>query len=442
MAINRDLLANSLQEALFHNERETNLCQEYKDDLLMASRNLQSFQNRMRVDVMVPIGKHALMPGHLYHTNEVLIGKPTGIFIESTSNQALDIVNQRLKTANQRLKDLEVEAEFFRNKLEFPNEKDAFSHENQQEIVEEYHEEAEKNWRVAHRQRVREAKLKEKEERNNVTKDEDYEAILEKLDELELMEELQEEFNDIEESQTVAPLALDGMVHFKEKPRISYALDSYSNLEEDVTSFLTPSTRIPREDCVEISATEPVTLPPEEKPVKSALKSNLEPTKKRKSLQFSDDLEKVKLIHKTDRPNTLITRYDPESTLQLQFKHSPNEFKPLPGDEEDIIRSPVDIYKRFAHCMKHWSAPNTPDDQPRSILKKTSHEILINRRVRLLSEDEPAEERPPVKGLVFNQVVGDVQERKSEAQLPPDDSTEVVELPRSKRVSRFKASRS
>lgn len=468
MEINADMLASSMREALSRNEHETGLCLEYKNDLLVTTRNLQSFQSRVRVDVMVPLGKYALMPGHLYHTNEVLIGKPAsqlgdvestsdmkpaGLFIESTTGQAVDVLNQRLKAADKRLKELEVESEFLRNKLEYPQERDVFANGTQQEIIEQYDEETEKSWRVAHRQKVKAAKLREREARNNV-KDEDYEAVLEKLDELELMEELQEEFSEIVEPE---PVPLDGLVEFKEKPRVSYALDSFSSSDLDLLTP-PPSSRIAKEDCIEFIPTEVPNAIPDQPAVVTGFNGEGEEMpkkKKRKSLQFSEDLEKVKLINKMDRPNTLITRYDPDSTLQLHFTHSPIEYKPPPqssAEEEQgiIICSPVDIYKKFAHCMKHWSAPSTPDDQPRSILKKTNHVIPVNRKARLLSDDDPPEEhRPqPVSTPIFNQVVGEVQERKSSAIIARDnskhiDSTNAADLPPTKRpVSRFKASRS
>lgn len=393
-----ELMENSLREALGRNANERDMCQEYKNDLQMATRNLQTFHNRLQVDVMVPLGAHALMPGYLYHTNEVLIGKPSGVFIESTTNQALDIVQRRMKVADKRLKDLDVEAGFYRDKLEYPQQQGVFSSGDQKEIVEDYDEEAEKKWRIAHRQKVKGAKLKEREERHQTVSDaDDMQALMDTLDELELMEELQDEFNGIVEPD---PIDLTGQIAFKEKPRVSYELDRfYSRSEEQETSS----------DTAEV-----IPLPPPAK-VENPKK------KQRKSLQFSEELEKVKLIHKMDRPNTLITTYDPELTLQLKFRHSPSEFHP-PKSDPEIIQSPVDIYNRYAHCMKHWTAPSTPDDNPRSILKKTTHAIPVNRKARLLSEEDndcrqTRKEEDAGKGHstggvnIYEQVVGEVLER-------------------------------
>lgn len=452
------LMENSLREALDRNSSEMGMCQEYKNDLQMATRNLQSFQNRLRVDVMVPIGSHALMPGYLYHTNEVLIGKPSGVFIESTTNQALDIVQRRMKVADKRLKDLEVEAGFFRDKLEYPQQQGVFSNEDQKEIIEEFDEEAEKKWRVAHRQKVKEAKLKEREERNqNIPDQDDLEELMEQLDELELMEELQDEFNSIVEPD---PIDLTGQIAFKEKPRTSYELDSFIGASDEQTSAPEPDPKAPLSNTetekseASLSAEPPAPKQPEKS--------------KRKSLQFSDDLERVKLIRKMDRPSTLITNYDPELTLQLKFRHSPVEYHPPKSESQGVIQSPVDIYSQFAHCMKHWAAPSTPDDNPRSILKKTKHAIPVDKKAQLVSAEDDLKQNqsqvsdiPSAGGNIYEQVIGDVMERN--VQPPPsateknkkikkvgfgDDSTANHKSTASatqeepKRVSRFKAMRS
>lgn len=391
----------------------------------MANRNLQAFQNRLKVDVMVPLGSHALMPGYLYHTNELLIGKPSGIFIEATTSQAMDIVNRRIRVANQRLKDLEVESEFLNNKLEYSQRKDVFSHEDQKEIIEEYDEEAEKHWRVAHRQKVREAKLKERAERHKNVPDEDFNALMETLDELEMMEELEEEFNEIV---VPDPLDMSGQVAFTEKPRTSYELESFSTSGEDMPTSNDPT---PSELSIDFNVEE----------------SRPEPVKresKRKSLQFSEDLEKVKLIHKMDRPNTLITRYDPEKTLQVTFKHSPLEFHPPKVASSETIGSPGDIYNMFQHCLKHGA---TPEEQPKSILKKTDHVIHVNKSAKLISFEDGGggdQDTAPIENI-YQQVVGDVLERNSSVQSGSNgqESTDNVQVQgESKRVSRFKAMRS
>lgn len=417
-----DLLEKTLREGLERNEEEVQLCTAYKNDLQMATRNLTEFQQRLQVDVMVPLGNMALMPGHLYHTNEVLISHANGVYVEATASQALGIVEKRMKVADQRLRDLHTEATLFNDKLNYSGPTPA----NQEEIVEEYDEEEMNKWRIEHRKRVAEAKKKEKEERDKAMAIED-DSLMEKLDELELMEELQMELNG-DDDQEPREASADGMIDFHEKPRLNYALESFCASEETSTA---PGPQAEQAVTVDV---------PEEKPI---LSKPAKPKAPRKSLQFAGDLEAVKLIHKNERPNTLVTAYDPKLTLQLTFMHSPVEFtSPWPKSEQDDgkIHSPLDIYKHFAHCMKYSATSATPEDQPKSILKKTTHKIPVNRKAELENPEDV--NYGAMKGVeesrasIFDQVMGDVGEHKE----PPASQSD--KKGKSVRVSRFKQSRS
>jgi len=59
---------------------------------------------------MVPVGKKALMPGHLIHTNELLVSHYQGYFSACSAHKAKEICQHRLKLADEHLKKLEVEA--------------------------------------------------------------------------------------------------------------------------------------------------------------------------------------------------------------------------------------------------------------------------------------------------------------------------------------------
>ena len=47
--------------------------------------------------LQVPIGKHAFIPGMLYHTNEITVLLGDNWFAEVTAKQARDIVSRRQK---------------------------------------------------------------------------------------------------------------------------------------------------------------------------------------------------------------------------------------------------------------------------------------------------------------------------------------------------------
>ncbi|XP_062504326.1 unconventional prefoldin RPB5 interactor 1-like isoform X2 [Corticium candelabrum] len=68
---------------------------------------------------MVPLGRHALMPGQLVHTNEVLVSLGDNWFAHCSAQQSVDIIGRRLQYVTEQLKklasqlkDLEARANF------------------------------------------------------------------------------------------------------------------------------------------------------------------------------------------------------------------------------------------------------------------------------------------------------------------------------------------
>lgn len=62
---------------------------------------------------MVPIGSKALIPGKLYHTNEVFISHSQSMYSKCTAHQAMEICNHRIKKAEQRLEALNTEHDMY-----------------------------------------------------------------------------------------------------------------------------------------------------------------------------------------------------------------------------------------------------------------------------------------------------------------------------------------
>lgn len=63
---------------------------------------------------MVPIGSKALIPGRLYHTNEIVVSHSGTYYSKCSAHKALEICQNRLNIAASRLKALEAEAEMHR----------------------------------------------------------------------------------------------------------------------------------------------------------------------------------------------------------------------------------------------------------------------------------------------------------------------------------------
>lgn len=87
---------------------------EYKTEHEQAGTNLREFQKSFRKEILVPIGSKALMPGHLYHTNEILVSMYHGLFVKCSADKALSVCEHRIDEANKRIDALNVEDKMYR----------------------------------------------------------------------------------------------------------------------------------------------------------------------------------------------------------------------------------------------------------------------------------------------------------------------------------------
>ncbi|XP_022222720.2 LOW QUALITY PROTEIN: unconventional prefoldin RPB5 interactor-like protein [Drosophila obscura] len=183
-----DRREDALREAIDDNAKETDRWQTYKSDNESAIRNLDMFAKSLSVEVMVPIGRKALMPGQLIHTNELMVSHSEGYFSACSAHKAKEICQHRLRLAEERLKKLETEANLWQNKLDAPLAEGAMAEPGKFEIIEDYNEEAEINWRAKHKESMRRMKQVERQEREAELRN--GEDKLNKLEVLEIMEEL------------------------------------------------------------------------------------------------------------------------------------------------------------------------------------------------------------------------------------------------------------
>ncbi|XP_034650554.1 unconventional prefoldin RPB5 interactor-like protein [Drosophila subobscura] len=183
-----DRREDALRQAIVDNAKETERWQAYKSDNEGAIRNLEMFAKSLSVEVMVPIGRKALMPGQLIHTNELMVSHSEDYFSACSAHKAKEICQHRLRVAEERLKKLETEANLWQNKLDEPLAKGAVAESGQLEIIEDYNEEADIKWREQHKESVRRMKQVEREEREAALRNGD--DKLHKLEVLEIMEEM------------------------------------------------------------------------------------------------------------------------------------------------------------------------------------------------------------------------------------------------------------
>ncbi|XP_029726002.1 unconventional prefoldin RPB5 interactor-like protein [Aedes albopictus] len=190
-----NLYNQAYHEALINNERETDRWNSYRAEHEELKANLKMYGEQLKVDILIPVGSKALIPGQLYHTGEVMASHGSGYFSDCSIEQANRIIDHRISAANEVLRKYEKERELFMNKVEVPFAEDAFSG---KEIIEEYDEAREEVWRREHRIRSRESKLREADERSMGTVSESDQALMDRLEELELMEELEQEMDNLE----------------------------------------------------------------------------------------------------------------------------------------------------------------------------------------------------------------------------------------------------
>ncbi|XP_037887768.1 unconventional prefoldin RPB5 interactor-like protein [Glossina fuscipes] len=213
-----------LTEALEKNAEEIEKWKNYLEETKVGIENLKKFIKHLDVDVMVPVGTKAFMPGKLIHTNEILVSHYQGYFSKCSTNKAREICELRIENAKEHLKKLEVEAELWQNKLQKPYEDGVLAVGEKRDIIEDYDEQKEEVWRGQHRERIRQAKLKEKTERDSVQKSD--EEVFKMLEEAELMEELEQELDSLEindmTEEIINKLISGDMKVPKERNRISH----------------------------------------------------------------------------------------------------------------------------------------------------------------------------------------------------------------------------
>lgn len=111
MEKHRNLL---LLKALERNSDDTEKWEIFKKELEETKTNLNEFVKSHSLDIMVPMGKKALIRGKLQHTNEITVSHGNGMFSDCSQIQAIEILNHRLNTCTTRLRALEAERNLYR----------------------------------------------------------------------------------------------------------------------------------------------------------------------------------------------------------------------------------------------------------------------------------------------------------------------------------------
>ena len=155
---------------------------------------LETLSDNMEHSVMVPMTSKAMMPASLVHTNEILVLLGDNYFIETSAKKAAAIAERRIKSCDKILDNLQKELELVEG---WRKQASLLGKEKEDcvEITEDYDAKAEEDWKVKHAERVK----KEKSEKNQDKSDES--ELWKRLEELEVQEALEREWENEDESE-------------------------------------------------------------------------------------------------------------------------------------------------------------------------------------------------------------------------------------------------
>ena len=157
----------------------------FLEDYKALDERLTTITDKTRHTVMVPVAGTdlAFMEGYIQHTNEILVLLGDNYFVERSAKQAREIVARRMNKCGQMLEELNKERTHLQNWLEFSKK---MAQETQSEdfveIIEEYDEQKEKEWREEHRRKLKEYKQSKKSENR------DDPELFKRLEDLEIKE--------------------------------------------------------------------------------------------------------------------------------------------------------------------------------------------------------------------------------------------------------------
>ncbi|CAD6227338.1 GSCOCG00006105001-RA-CDS [Cotesia congregata] len=486
----QQLFTQVLSERLKANNQQIKTWSDYKKRHEKVIEGLDVLPQDLSINCMVPIGKRALMPGKLNHTNEITVCLGDGYLAKYTAAQAKALCNRRIKKADEMLENLDKERSLYETRSMLPNCFDIFNNEDKKDFNEHWDDKKLDDWRREHREREKEyrQKLRElkKDKKESEIKTED--DLFKRLDALELQEELEDELlrleaenedNDGEDDEYYDESEVDSEsyssdyseeatneIQEKKSSKANYRLQVLNNVN---TGQLTTNTEYEEkeENCNDQSAAEKQVTNKEEK--SSTSKDNLlesrtvdckkdkdEVRVKEKKVAFAEPQVKYfsneeemevgtdkrrisvieqKLYEYSKEDDDSEDESDEDDTIRIYFKHSEGAPSILVSEGDQIV-TPRDIYKTIPG--------------PKSILKKTpdfnksdgDNVSIIDKQSHLTSLADESEEEVE-HGFVYDNVVKGIKEHVPEKKVQPEELTDKpAEQPRQARpVSKFKLER-
>ncbi|KAG6454944.1 hypothetical protein O3G_MSEX008960 [Manduca sexta] len=186
MSFLTDIYNKSIQE----NERNLRFWEDYLQEL--KSMDFGAYSDKLRVPVLVPIGSRICFRGDIKHTNEVTVSLGADYFAKCSIKQVEVLRQHRIKNAQNKVDLYLKEKDYLENQVSLS--KQSLFEQEGQEIVEVYTEEEDEAWRKKHKENMRKYKQASK---NDEQKDVTDEELWQRLEELELQEELENELQEM-----------------------------------------------------------------------------------------------------------------------------------------------------------------------------------------------------------------------------------------------------
>ncbi|XP_068986192.1 unconventional prefoldin RPB5 interactor-like protein isoform X2 [Bombus flavifrons] len=397
--VRRLLLDEALVKGIQQNEEQCKIWTTYKKGHQKVAETLQTFQKDLYVNCMVPIGKRALMKGKLIHTNEILACLGDGYFAKYSAAGAAALCERRIQT-EEMLKNLNKERDLYETRM-MMIENNLFEDYAGGEIVEHWNEDQITEWKKKHREREREyhqklAKLRQEDRKKIETEDD----LFNRLDQLEIEEELADELNRLGDK----AYELFGAEELEEG-QCYYESESSSNSEEEEKEDDS------KEDNKQV-------------PDSDIYQHKVETCKVKKLVSFAEpeDLsrkEKENLMKEKEKDFE-------EDILRIEFTHSKN--KSVTKSNGDSIETPADIYRLLS--------------KPKSILKRSANDLPPEQSAppEYSTEDESEEDEDTVKPSAYETVVKDIKE-KNMLEVTNEALEKMEKSTNTRPVSKFKRER-
>ncbi|XP_003745849.1 unconventional prefoldin RPB5 interactor [Galendromus occidentalis] len=148
---------------------------------------LENLPKKIRHDVTVPLNSVGFFRGELVHTNEITVLLSSEYLVQVSATKAAEIASRRIDECRQRQAKAREEIKHFEEWKNF-TQRDIEEKTTAVDIKEDFDEVREAEWREEHAKRVREERTRERKAMRHAVDDA---SLLQRLEELEIQEELE-----------------------------------------------------------------------------------------------------------------------------------------------------------------------------------------------------------------------------------------------------------